>query len=85
MFLSRNLIKIKLNLSLSLFFVVMSSISFSQSLFTPPTNNILDPEEAFVMEARVTQANELTIFWNIEEGYYLYKDKFFFSSANQSN
>ena len=83
MFLSRNLIKIKLNLSLSLFFVVMSSFSFSQSLFTPPTNNILDPEEAFVMEARVTQANELTIFWNIEEGYYLYKDKFFFSSANQ--
>ena len=83
MFLSRNFIKMKLNLSLSLFFVVISSASFSQSLFSLPNNNILDPEEAFVMKAKVNQANELTIFWNIEEGYYLYKDKFFFSSANQ--
>jgi len=39
----------------------------------------LPPEQAFVMNARFDAANELTIGWQIEPGYYLYREKFEFS------
>lgn len=38
----------------------------------------LPPEQAFVMNARFDSANELTVSWQIEPGYYLYADKFEF-------
>jgi thiol:disulfide interchange protein DsbD len=41
----------------------------------------LPPEQAFVMNARFDSANELTVGWQIEPGYYLYRDKFEFSVA----
>jgi thiol:disulfide interchange protein DsbD len=39
----------------------------------------LPPEQAFVMNARFDAANELTVGWQIEPGYYLYRDKFEFA------
>ena len=39
----------------------------------------LPPEQAFIMNARFDAANELTVSWQIEPGYYLYRDKFEFS------
>lgn len=39
----------------------------------------LPPEQAFDMNARFDSANEVTIAWQIEPGYYLYRDKFEFS------
>lgn len=39
----------------------------------------LPPEQAFVMNVRFDSANELTVGWQIEPGYYLYRDKFEFS------
>lgn len=39
----------------------------------------LPPEVAFTMNARFDGANELTVAWQIEPGYYLYRDKFEFA------
>lgn len=39
----------------------------------------LPPDEAFIMDVRVEQANEITVSWIIQPGYYLYKDKFEFA------
>ncbi len=41
---------------------------------------ILPAEEAFVTNSRIDGANEITLSWQIEPGYYLYRDKFEFSS-----
>ena len=42
-------------------------------------DEVLPPEEAFVMDTRVDSANEITVSWIIQPGYYLYRDKFEFS------
>jgi thiol:disulfide interchange protein DsbD len=42
----------------------------------PISNEPLRVEEAFVPNPRFDKANELTIAWQIEPGYYLYRDKF---------
>ena len=44
-----------------------------------PNADILPPDEAFIMDPRVERANEITLSWIIQPGYYLYKDKFEFS------
>jgi len=41
-------------------------------------DDLLPPEQAFVMNARFDGPNELTVAWQIEPGYYLYRDKFEF-------
>ncbi len=43
-------------------------------------DEILDPEEAFRIDSRVINAHKLEISWDIEPGYYLYRDKFAFKS-----
>jgi thiol:disulfide interchange protein DsbD len=51
------------------------------SLAAPPrsplanTDDILPADQVFVMNARFDKPNELTVAWQIEPGYYLYKDK----------
>ncbi|HEX5046705.1 MAG TPA: protein-disulfide reductase DsbD [Gammaproteobacteria bacterium] len=39
------------------------------------TDDILPADRVFVMNARFDKPNELTVAWQIEPGYYLYKDK----------
>jgi thioredoxin:protein disulfide reductase len=46
------------------------------------TDEILDPEIAFRVVTDVEQANQLVVSWDIEPGYYLYKNKFSVNSAN---
>lgn len=46
-------------------------------------DEILPPEEAFIMDSRVDGANEVAISWTIAPGYYLYKDKFSFSTDSE--
>ena len=46
---------------------------------TNPNADILSPDEAFIMDPRVERANEITLSWIIQPGYYLYKNKFEFS------
>jgi thiol:disulfide interchange protein DsbD len=45
-----------------------------------PSNgdDLLPPDQAFVMNARFDRPNELTVGWQIAPGYYLYRDKFDF-------
>jgi thioredoxin:protein disulfide reductase len=46
------------------------------------TDEILDPEVAFRVIADVDTNNQLRLNWEIEPGYYLYKNKFSIESAN---
>lgn len=45
-----------------------------------PADEILDPEIAFRVSADVYSTTQLTLNWEIEPGYYLYKNKFSLSS-----
>ena len=53
------------------------------SLFgtAPAADGLLPVEEAFVMNARLEGANELTVGWQIAPGYYLYRDKLGFATS----
>jgi thioredoxin:protein disulfide reductase len=44
---------------------------------------ILPPEQAFVMNARVDGPNQLVVSWEIAPGYYLYRDKFEFATDSE--
>ena len=46
------------------------------------SDEILDPEVAFRVVANVNTENKVELNWNIEPGYYLYKNKFSIESAN---
>lgn len=43
-------------------------------------DGLLPVDQAFVMNARFDAANEVTVSWQIEPGYYLYRDKFEFEA-----
>ena len=42
----------------------------------------LEVDKAFVVDHMVTGPNEVIVRWQISENYYLYKDKFIFSSSD---
>jgi thioredoxin:protein disulfide reductase len=42
--------------------------------------DLLEPEKAFALEARMKDANTLVAEWRIAQGYYMYRDKFGFES-----
>ncbi len=55
--------------------------SFISSLLSGTSDSELLPvDEAFVLDSRVDGANRITLSWRIEPGYYLYSDKFAFST-----
>jgi thioredoxin:protein disulfide reductase len=56
------------------------SSSGSTFLAGGETDALLPVQEAFVPNARFDGANELTVSWQIEPGYYLYRDKFEFAA-----
>ena len=43
------------------------------------SDEILNPDVAFTYEARVSNPNLINLQWQVEDGYYLYRDKFKFS------
>ncbi len=51
-------------------------------LFGASDSEILPADEAFVLDRRVDGANEITLSWRIAPGYYLYSDKFEFSTGS---
>ena len=65
-------------LLLSLLWPLTAQAFFHESTFESPTEP-LRVEEAYRVEAMVTD-NGLRIEWDIEEGYYLYRDKMHFNS-----
>lgn len=54
--------------------------SFLSTLFSNGSDEILAPEEAFIMNHRVDSSNKIILSWQIAPGYYLYSDKFAFST-----
>lgn len=44
-------------------------------------DDLLPPEQAFVMNARFDRANEITVGWQIAPGHYLYRDKLDFRAT----
>jgi thiol:disulfide interchange protein DsbD len=45
------------------------------------TDDLLPPDQAFIMNARFDGPNELTVAWQIAPGYYLYRDKLDFRAT----
>ncbi len=62
---------------LSLFFLALPILAQQDN------EEVLHPDEAFPITARMAGTESLLITWNITEGYYLYRNKFKFSSDNQ--
>ncbi len=61
------------------------SLAWLFLLFTGPAqavnqDDLLRPEQAFVISGQAEQADSLRIVWDIADGYYLYKSKIKFSS-----
>ncbi len=69
-------------------FFILFSASASAGLFSDdlgfggPKKTFLPAEEAFVPSIKAIDPNNVIVTFTIQEGYYLYKDKFKFSSAD---
>ena len=58
--------------------------SLFSSLFSGTSvSELLPADEAFILDGRVDGANQITLSWRIEPGYYLYRDKFTFSTDSE--
>lgn len=53
------------------------------NLFSQRNDDMLPVDQAFIMNARFDAANELTVGWQIEPGYYLYADKLTFEADGE--
>lgn len=59
-----------------------------RNLFSDPVDEqdeILDPDQAFVYSVQSVSADRIVLEWMIEEGYYLYRDRFDFKLRSESN
>ncbi len=45
---------------------------------TPNDSEVMDPEDAFVLQVEPNDKNHAIISWNIADGHYMYRDKFSF-------
>ncbi len=72
------------------FFIMLSSASVSAGLFSDDLGfggkqkKFLPPEEAFVVSVRADEStsNTAIVNFDVQEGYYLYKDKFSFTTSD---
>lgn len=63
---------------------LIACLGLLTALLAPPLlaeEDFLQPDQAFVISARVKDAKTLEVLWKIAPGYYLYKDKISFRSA----
>ena len=65
-------------LLISLWFIFFTSMAAKVPLDAEP----LSPEEAFIIDHIIVGPSEAVIRWQISKFYYLYKEKFIFSSAD---
>ena len=65
-------------LLISLWFIPFTSMAAKVPLDAEP----LSPEEAFIIDHIIVGPSEAVIRWQISKFYYLYKEKFIFSSAD---
>lgn len=60
------------------------SLPKGRSLFFGTSDSgLLPADEAFVLDGRVDGANQITLSWRIEPGYYLYSEKFAFNTGSE--
>ena len=69
----------KFHLLVIIFYAAAFSAS-AEEVFPDETPLVAD--DAFVIDHMVTGPNEVVVRWQISENYYLYKDKFIFSSSD---
>ena len=63
--------------------IIFYTAAFSASAEEVFTDAVpLEADKAFVIDHMVTGPNEVIVRWQISENYYLYKDKFIFSSSD---
>ena len=55
----------------------------SQSAFALSVDELLPPDQAFKVSAKVLAADQIEISWDIAEGYYLYRNKMRFESKTE--
>lgn len=55
----------------------------SSLFFGTSDSGLLPADEAFVLDGRVDGANQITLSWRIEPGYYLYSEKFAFNTGSE--
>ena len=70
---------VKFHLLVIIFYAAAFSAS-AEEVFTGTVP--LEADKAFVVDHMVTGPNEVVVRWQISENYYLYKDKFIFSSED---
>ncbi|HAY45041.1 MAG TPA: hypothetical protein DCY55_02015 [Gammaproteobacteria bacterium] len=58
--------------------------SIGQAQLSSQTQSLLPEEEAFKVIADVTDTGSLTVYWQIADGYYMYRDKFFTKTTADS-
>ena len=69
---------VKFYLVVIIFYVAFSANA--EEVFTDAVP--LEADKAFVIDHMVTGPNEVVVRWQISENYYLYKEKFIFSSSD---
>jgi len=63
--------------------IIFYTAAFSASAEEVFTDAVpLEADKAFVIDHMVTGPNEIVVRWRISENYYLYKEKFIFSSSD---
>ncbi len=65
------------------FLIFVICLGFADPSKAMSPKDLLPPEKAFVLTARVESANEAVLAWDIAPGYYLYRGKFKFVSETQ--
>jgi thiol:disulfide interchange protein DsbD len=61
-------------------FVLLALLSFCPRIWAVNPEDLLPPEKAYPMNAVVNDDGEAVLSWHIADGYYLYRNKFKFSS-----
>ena len=63
--------------------IIFYAVAFSANAEEVFTDAVpLEADKAFVIDHMVTGPNEVIVRWQISENYYLYKEKFIFSSSD---
>ena len=58
---------------------ILSLLLMLHALFAYAEDDLLEPEQAFRFSAKVLDANNIEVRYQIANGYYLYREKFKFS------
>jgi thioredoxin:protein disulfide reductase len=61
-------------------FILFIGLFWLQSVLATDADELLQPDQAFQLTAKVITADKVKLSWQIADGYYLYRQKFNFNS-----